>query len=104
MLVQGLTAALWSGSGRMANGCAVQDISRKGLSVLTPDAVDPETELTLVIEGAGDPMSLTCMVRYCRPANQGYRLGLLISGADRVTSAKWTQVVGDQREKRQAAA
>ncbi len=104
ILVDGFTAALWGKSGRMANGCTVQDISRKGLSVLVPDGVEPDSEINVVVEGAGDPMTLTCQVRYCRRTKQGFRIGLMISSADRVTSAKWSQIVNDRRAQRAEAA
>lgn len=104
VLAQGLTAAIWGSSGTMANGCNVRDISRRGLAVEAPDLIEPNTEVSVVVDGVGESITLACIVRYFKPIRAGFRIGLEVSTQDRVSAAKWSQIVAEsQATMRQAA-
>ncbi len=104
VLVDGFTACLWGSSGKVAGECPIKDVSSRGLGVIVPEVITPESDVTVVVEGGDEPLTLTCTVRYCRPERGAHRIGLAIVSADRLTVAKWTQIVNARRPKQTKAA
>lgn len=104
VLVDGFSACLWGSSGKVAGECTIKDVSSRGMGVIVPESITPESEVTVVVEGGDEPLTLTCTVRYCRPERGAHRIGLAIVSADRLTVAKWTQIVNARRPKQTKAA
>ena len=93
--VDSVTANLLGPAGFAPKGCPVLDISSKGMAVVVPGELEEGREILVDVLGVEFPISLTCTVRYCRAFEAGFRVGLQLTGMDRVATAKWAQIVYD---------
>lgn len=67
----------------------VVDISPNGVGLLTDVLLAVGSEIRLHFDSTGEPIRLDCIVRYARPEQNRYRIGLEIIGADSKSRRCW---------------
>jgi hypothetical protein len=78
-----------------AIGCVLEDVSLEGCGIVANDKVPKGVIVALLLHDPQGETSCLAEVRYCRPdhRNEGaYRVGLLVTEADRLNSARWRRL------------
>jgi hypothetical protein len=73
--------------------CDVVDLSISGLGIEVPDPMPRFATVKVTVDGPYGSVKCKGMVRYCRPAEDGYRVGLQIEFEDRLSNAMWMRLL-----------
>jgi len=73
--------------------CDVVDLSISGIGIEVLDPMPRFATVRIVVNGPYGSIKCKGMVRYCRPADGGYRVGLQIEFEDRLANAMWMRLL-----------